>query len=133
LLSSSDKTKYKTAKVKINNQTFNLEIADNDALRSQGLSGRKNLTKNDGMLFIFNQKGVYSFWMKEMYIPLDFIWLDGDTIVDLSEKVPPPVNFSSTDIPLITPKFPVDKVMEVKAGTIEELRLKVGQIIEFNN
>src|SRR4030042_2564613 len=67
---------FKTAQ--INGQKIFVEIADTPEKRSQGLSGRDNLSQNQGMLFIFNQPAIPSFWMKDMNFPLDFIWINNN-------------------------------------------------------
>src|SRR4051812_42406436 len=51
------------------------DIADTETLREKGLSGRQSLSDTQGMLFIFQEEGIHSFWMKDMLIPLDMIWL----------------------------------------------------------
>lgn len=43
---------------------------------SQGLSGRENLKRGTGMLFIFDEIKKQSMWMPDMKFPLDVIWLD---------------------------------------------------------
>ena len=116
---------------KIGNRTYNLEVSDNDEERAQGLSGRKSMDERSGMLFIFQDKEIRSFWMKEMYFPLDFIWLDDDLIVDLSENIPPPKNGDTSNLEIITPLKPVDKVIELNSGQISKMNLKIGDKIEF--
>lgn len=67
-----------------------LEIADTDALRKQGLSGREGLKSNEGMFFVFPKDDAYGFWMKDMRFPIDIVWLDdGYRIVDMRERVQP--------------------------------------------
>ena len=67
-----------------------LEVADTNALRKQGLSGRDGLMPNEGMLFIFPSKGTYGFWMKDMRFPIDIVWLDDAyRVVDVRERVEP--------------------------------------------
>ena len=118
-------TSLKEQKITIRNHTFIVKVADTDSLREKGLSGRKNLSPDTGMLFLFPQKGIYSFWMKGMLFPLDFIWIDGDTIVDLTQNVPPPLPSSSFP-PTYAPKTSVDTVLEVSAGTIVQDGIKNG-------
>ena len=85
------------------------------------------------MLFVFDEKKIYTFWMKGMLIPLDFIWIDGDKIVDVSENIPAPINGGDDgSLPLISPKLPVDKVIEVGAGTVRRLNIPEGNKIEIN-
>lgn len=117
-------------KAKIGNQIFILEVADTEAKRSRGLSGRKSLGRNEGMLFIFNKKERYTFWMKDMEIPLDFIWLDDNTVADITKNVLPP-NYDLDNLKLYNPMIPVNKVIEINADTIERLQLSVGENIEF--
>ena len=53
-----------------------IEIADTPEKREQGLMYRKNLAKNQGMLFKFPHNTFASFWMKNTYIPLDIAFLN---------------------------------------------------------
>lgn len=114
-----------TRVVNINGHKLSVEIADTEALRNQGLSGRTNLTQDSGMLFIFPTIGNYQFWMKEMKFPLDFVWIDKDSIVDLTANVAPPQTSQET-LPTFTSKFPFDKVIELNSGMIKSLNIKIG-------
>lgn len=55
---------------------FDTEVADDDQERSYGLMNRTYLPAYSGMLFVFEQAGPRSFWMKNTKIPLDIIWID---------------------------------------------------------
>lgn len=112
--------------MRLGNRNFNLEVADTNELIIKGLSGRKSLKADHGMIFIYEKPDLYSFWMKEMRFPLDFIWIRENSVVDLSENIPAP---SNENIPVIVPRNPVDKVIEVKAGTIKSINLKIGDKI----
>ena len=68
-----------------------------------------------------------------MNFPLDFIWVDGTTIKDLTRNIPPPNNPDESDLVLITPKTPINKVIEVNAGTIDKLKLNIGDNIKLPN
>ncbi|KKS84569.1 MAG: hypothetical protein UV59_C0017G0022 [Candidatus Gottesmanbacteria bacterium GW2011_GWA1_43_11] len=113
--------------VAINGQTYFIEIADTAASQQHGLSDRLSLPQDHGMLFIFPEKQVRSFWMQDMQFPLDIIWIDGDTIVDISENIPPPAVDEQPAI--VYPKAPVDKVLEVNAGEVKRLSVSVDQKI----
>lgn len=119
---------YKTEEIKIGGKIINVEIADTVEKRSKGLSGRKSMPENQGMLFIFNTSDYHSFWMKDMNFGLDFIWIGGDEVVEIAENVrpedyQPPKSLVS--------KNKVDKVLEVNAGTAEYLDIKEGDKVEF--
>lgn len=113
----------------INNKIIQIEIADEQPEQIQGLSDRESLDKNSGMLFIFNDKQIRSFWMKNMHFPLDIIWIQDNKIVNISKNLPPegemPENHYSS-------KYPVNYVLEVNAGLVDEYEIKIGDIVEFH-
>src|SRR3989344_4633932 len=69
-------TNLPTAVLSHKNGQVLVELAQTPAAQQQGLSGRKSLGANQGMLFIFPQDEARQFWMKEMNFPLDIIWLN---------------------------------------------------------
>lgn len=111
--------------ITIGDSTYIIEVKDDDNERAQGLSGRDSLPADQGMLFVFETKDRYSFWMRGMKFPLDFIWIEGDTIMELTENVPVPL--TETYAPLYQPKVPVDKVLEVNAGEVKKNEFTIGQ------
>ena len=114
----------------INGITINVEIADTQAERNKGLGGREALASDEGMLFVFEKQDKYSFWMKGLKFPLDFIWIKGDTVVEISENIQPPqIGQSDQTLPVYSSKENVDKVLEVGVGTIQRLNIKVGDTI----
>jgi len=56
--------------------TVNVEIADSPEEREEGLMNRKSLKPDTGMLFVFPEPQMLSFWMKNTLIPLDIIFFD---------------------------------------------------------
>ena len=68
---------------------FSVEIADTHEERSRGLMFREELCSDCGMLFVYEQEGIYKFWMKNTLIPLDIIWLDSQfKVVHIANAVP---------------------------------------------
>lgn len=114
----------------INDKKLKVEIADTKSKRSKGLGGRENLASDSGMLFIFPEKDKYPFWMKGLKFPLDFIYIREDKIVDfLSNIQPPSAGQTDESLSIYLPQEEVDKILEVAAGTIERLNIKVGDKI----
>lgn len=56
--------------------TLWVEIADEPAEQSQGIMNRETLDENSGMLFVFSEPRIHSFWMKNTLIPLDVLYFD---------------------------------------------------------
>jgi uncharacterized membrane protein (UPF0127 family) len=57
-------------------KTVKFEVADDNAERERGLSGRDGMPEDQGMLFIFEQPSTACFWMKDMRFDLDILWFD---------------------------------------------------------
>ena len=112
----------------INSHTVNAEVASTPAARQQGLSGRKCINQNEGMLFVFDQPGSYSFWMKDMNFPIDIIWIDANHhVVTVKSNVNPstyPQSFVNSN--------PAQYVIEIKAGRAQALGITNGTLIKFN-
>ncbi|MFH0863622.1 MAG: DUF192 domain-containing protein [Candidatus Gottesmanbacteria bacterium] len=126
LRTHSDKKPFLT----INKQKIFLEVAKTAEEHERGLSYRENIPINQGMLFIFAKSGNYSFWMKDMKFDLDFIYINGSIIVDVVENVPYPK--SSEQPKIIVAKHEFDKVLEVNSGTINRLKIKIGDKAEYS-
>lgn len=118
--------------LQINNATIQVEIADTQAKRNQGLGGRTSLGSDQGMLFVFDKVDKYPFWMKGMNFPIDFIWIRGNKVVDLLVNAQPPVS-GQTDasLPIYQSSEAIDKVLELPAGTVGRFNIKVGDTVKI--
>lgn len=56
-------------------RNINVELATNSEQHRIGLMGREKL-ESDGMLFIFNEPKIQSFWMKDTCMNLDIMFFD---------------------------------------------------------
>ncbi|MCK9415500.1 MAG: DUF192 domain-containing protein [Candidatus Dojkabacteria bacterium] len=101
-----------------------VEIANSDAQRSRGLSGRKYLGDYEGMLFIFNSEVNNPFWMKDVLIPLDILFIDSQSnIVDIKENQNP---CTTSSCPLVYSNQQFMYVLEVNGGFCSENNVEVG-------
>ena len=106
--------------------TIDVEIADDEPERVQGLMYRDSMAENQGMLFLFPREEPMAFWMKNTRISLDIIYLDSERkIVDIVEDTKP---FSLEQLPS---KAPAQFVVEVNAGFTVKHGIKVGDYINF--
>ena len=120
--------------VTIEGVVFEVELAATPQERAKGLSGRKELCDQCGMLFIFDKKDYHSFWMKNTLIPLDIIWLDEDwQVVDFIAWAQPQGARKIADLPVYRPKKMAQLVLEVPGGTTKRIQnFKVGTRAEIN-
>ena len=131
------KSDYEIIKIKILDSATQLvkfrgevEVADTALKRMKGLSGRKSLKENKGMLFIFKRPSKQSFWMAGMNFPLDIIWISGNEIVDISKNIQPPKNGGLPAV--VSPLIKIDKVLEISAGSVDKFDIKTGDKLEYD-
>lgn len=117
------------SKVRIRNKIFVVDVAVTNVQKERGLGGKSDMHEDYGMLFTYDHKEQYEFWMKGMKFPLDFIWIEGNTVVDLTQNVLPPNGLEKPTI--VTSSAPVDKVFEVNAGIIQKFGIQKGDRVEF--
>ncbi len=104
-----------------------LELADDPAEQELGLSNRKSMPQNTGMLFAFPAPSIPGIWMKDMHFALDLVWIDeGRKIVQIDANVSP-----DTYPRIFRPSGLVKYVLEVNAGVARDLGLYVGQSLDF--
>lgn len=116
------------AEVKIKDQSFKVELASTDSQRERGLSNRTELGTESGMLFVFPESAVHSFWMKDTLIPLDIIWINEGKIVEMATLDPQ----TDETIPQYTPKNSAKYVLEINAGLISTYDFKVGDDVKIS-
>lgn len=121
----------KSNTLQIGNTNINITVADNDLTRAQGLSGKDKLAINEGMLFKFQKASFWQFWMKDMTFALDFVWIKDGKIVELTQNVAPPSK-TNNQPQILTPRQPVDQVLEVDAGFISAHNLQIGDSVVIN-
>jgi hypothetical protein len=96
------------------------EVARTPEQRAEGLMYRQELPDGTGMLFVFEENEVRSFWMQNTYVALDIAFLDpGFTIVDIQQMAPMTTeNHDST--------APAMFALEVRQGWFAERGIAVG-------
>lgn len=115
------------AKLLVNNQEIELEVASTAQQQSIGLMYRDFLPPNRGMLFPFYPPQTVSFWMKNVSIPLDMIFVS-DGVVKNIVKAPP---CKAEPCPLFNSNVPIDQVIELAENRSTELNIKIGDRINI--
>ena len=102
--------------------SFDIEIAETPEKLQAGLMYRDSLASNQGMLFLFDNDEIRSFWMKNTYLPLDIVFINADSLV---------VSVSHNTVPFSEDKInsegPSRYVLEINAGQAEKLNIVPGQ------
>ncbi len=113
-----------------NNSTlgrFDIEIAETEYETQTGLMYRETMEENQGMLFIFDNMSMHSFYMKNTQIPLDIVYIDDNLkIVSFQKNAKP---FDETGL---SSGVPIKYVLEIKAGLSDKLGLKIGDSISYS-
>ncbi|HSG48392.1 MAG TPA: DUF192 domain-containing protein, partial [Longimicrobiales bacterium] len=96
------------------------EVARTEDERAQGLMHREALDPDAGMLFVFPESAVRSFWMQNTYIPLDIAYMDAQfRIVDIQQMEP------MTTEPHMS-RAPAMYALEVNQGWFRDHGVSVG-------
>ena len=106
-----------TVKVKNNFHKLFLDVADNEEKRSYGLMNRKDMKRDSGMLFIWTDRQIRNFWMKNTYFNLDLFFLNNKGIIIEIYK-----NAIAFDETIIKNKKKVNFVIELKSGEYKFLK-----------
>lgn len=109
-----------------NKASFKIEIAQTPAQLSRGLMNRKSLSQDSGMLFIFPDEQIRTFWMKDTLIPLDMIFMDKQKkIVGIVYNATP----QTLDVRSVNK--PAQYVLEINAGQALMNNLKIGALAKW--
>ena len=106
--------------------TFRVEVARTPAEQKRGLMYRQQLAQDAGMLFIEQRPEILTFWMKNVSIPLDIIFIDaGRKIVGIVENAEP-LSLTPREVPV-----PSLYVLEINGGLSSRLGIAAGTTVEF--
>lgn len=104
---------------------ISVEIADTPALRETGLMNRDSLPANHGMLFVYADEQMRSFWMRNTKIPLDIAFIDRNgSIVNIEQME------AQTDENTLS-TAPAMYALEMSLGWFEANGVGVGDRLEF--
>jgi len=110
-------------------QLDRLELADDINEIQKGLMFRQELCQKCGMLFVFPDTRILTFWMRNTYVSLDIIFIDEKGMVS---------NIASGTTPLQeSPTYdsfdPVRYVLEVNSGYAKSNGITRGYQFDINN
>ena len=103
-----------------------LNLESTGLLGYTGMRYRISLPKDDGMLFVFDHAGDHAFWMKDVEISLDIIFInEDDKVVYIHENATP-----QSTAPITSGKA-TRYVVEANAGWCRDKNIVIGTPIKF--
>ena len=110
-----------------------VQIADTEPRRVRGLMFQDQLPFDQGMIFVFNQSGLYPLWMLNMQFSLDMIWFDQDgRVIHIEKDVPPcktPLEIAACQS--IVPDGQAIYILEVTSGFVDHNNITKDSILEI--
>ncbi|MDC0834348.1 hypothetical protein CKA32_006537 [Geitlerinema sp. FC II] len=118
------------ARVQLGDRAIDLEVARTPQQQALGLMFRDELPDDRGMLFPFDPPESVNFWMKNVRIPLDMVFVYDGEVVGLAREVPP---CRQVRCPTYSPGegVLVDYVIELRGGRVAELGLAIGDPVRI--
>ncbi len=117
-----------TAKVVIDSETIELEVASTAEEQMIGLMFRDSLPANRGMLFELPQPKAQVLWTKDVKFPIDAVFLRDGKVEMVLAELPP---CSGEPCPVYGVSKAVDQVLELPGGRAAGLGLVPGKEVRI--
>ncbi|MEC4805190.1 MAG: DUF192 domain-containing protein [Jaaginema sp. PMC 1079.18] len=119
-----------TATTQLGGENIELEVTQTPEQQALGLMfrDRDSLPDDLGMLFSFDPARKVNFWMYNVKIPLDMVFLYQGEVVEVLSNVPP---CEAMPCDTYGPEALVDRVIELRGGLAIELGIAVGDRVEI--
>ncbi|MEX2442872.1 MAG: DUF192 domain-containing protein [Alkalispirochaeta sp.] len=115
-----------TVGLTVGDHVFQVEIADTPESRRQGLMFRENLGQDEGMLFVFPDSQMRSFWMKDTPLPLSIAYISArGRILEIRNMEP----YSEEPV---RSRFPARYALEVNRGRFSQVGISEGDEIDLS-
>jgi uncharacterized membrane protein (UPF0127 family) len=98
---------------------------------ARGMMFRDSLAPDRGMLFIHVKADRHTYWMYQVKVPLDIIWMDSlHRIVEISPDTPP-CKTKASECPKYGGNVEARYVLELPAGEVRRQGLRLGDTLTF--
>lgn len=113
------------AELRIGEHTLTVEIASTPEERAVGLMHRKSMKEDRGMIFVFENDQILSFWMKDTLIPLSIAFISADGTIRQIEDMEP------ESLSSVTSRRSVLYALEVNRGWFVERGIVPGDVVDL--
>ncbi len=104
-----------------------VEVAATDRSREIGLMFRRSVPEGHGMLFVFPESSVHTFWMKNTLVPLDMVFVGADLRIAGIVENAEPRTLTGRRV-----DAPSQYVLEVAGGTAFAHGWRAGDRLELH-
>lgn len=123
LVGSACTHRLPTHTIDVDGHAVKVEVASDTEQRSRGLMNRDSLGADEGMLFVYTDAHLRSFWMKDTRIPLSIAFADADgKIVRIADMRPLTTRHTSSI-------YPAQYALEMNQGWFAENGVEKGAMI----
>jgi len=105
---------------------FKVTLAQTTQEQARGLMDIKNLASDQALVFPFDKSDIKTFWMKNMLIPIDLIWLNESKVIGWEENMLPDNGERIYQSP-----SPANLVVEAAAGAVKRCKIELNIGIRF--
>ena len=131
--SKLESVEFPRGTIKVDEVPLEVQIADTEPRRVRGLMFQDPLPYDQGMIFVFDEPGLYSLWMLNMQFHLDMIWFDENgKVVHIEKDVPPcKTALEITTCQSVVPEGNAKYVLEVTSGFIDQNSITEDSILSI--
>lgn len=129
--SQASEASFTRGKLKIQNKTLKVEIAETLEQQQRGLMYRKTLSDDEGMIFIYKNEQFLSFWMKNTFVPLSIGFFDKSKKLFQIEDMLPASSEMQTQLPSYQSRRPAQYALEVPKGWFQRHHISMGSVFDL--
>lgn len=120
---------FHAAEFQLGPKKLHLWIADDEAKRERGLMFVKKLKSDEGMLFVFDDTRILSFWMKNTLIPLSIGFFDKNGKLFQVIEMPVPSRLERRP-PVYPSRRPALFALEMAKGWFKKNKIHAGAVLK---
>lgn len=122
---------FSKSKIQVGSKVIEVEVADQENEWAHGLMFKKDLGKDDGMLFIFPNSEDRSFWMKNTFVALTIGYFDKDLKLINTVDMKPVASEMETNLPSYKSAGPAQYALEMNQGWFQKNNIKPGALLKI--
>ena len=128
---AEEQIKFLTKKIQLGKKSIQVEVADTEQQQAQGLMFRKKMDAESGMLFVFNDEQVRSFWMKNTLIDLSIGYFNKEKkLIDIQDMAATS-SIMQQSLPTYISKSPAMYALEMNKGWFKKNKINLGSTFKF--